>query len=233
MSAWDEAKHPRLPSGKHGGGEFASLAGAAVHAHLGKPDLTPQQAKSLDRYQQTLYHQLNAYHWTGDPHAADAELGSHTVSEAELKKVSAHLDEAFRKAKPTTKPMVVYRGMSGTLSDPKPGSVLTSKGYMSTAPDPASIGIFTWNKEGTEQERPLRISVPAGSKAISVYNTQPGGNAAEGEVLFPRGSELKITAVGRDYIDAVIVPGSGISRSHAEYVARTRQMCAEVGLVLR
>jgi hypothetical protein len=100
--------------------------------------------------------------------------------------------------------MVVYRGMSGVIpADVKPGQVLHDKAYMSTGTDPEGVGTYTWDASGNEKIPAVRITVPAGTKAISQYKRAGGpgmeswtNQNREREVLLPRDSRIKVT--GKD-----------------------------------
>jgi hypothetical protein len=146
---------------------------------------------------------MDAYLNTGDIHAADDEIGSHGISEQEMKKVTGHIDSAFAKAAPTTKPLTVYRGMH--LEDTKPGAEWTDKTPVSTSSSKMTGDMYrSWldadNSPGTGHL--VRITVPPGSKALSFPKLLkiPGKGMAqidqEAEALLPRNSRFRVT--GKD-----------------------------------
>jgi hypothetical protein len=189
------------------------LTGDAAHGHLGTPVQDKSQMGTLSRYQSTLYHQMNAYLNTGDIHAADDEMGSHVISEPEMKKQVANLDKVFAAVPPTTKPITVYRGMPARGSM-KPGAVWTEKSPVSTSSDRATGQQYTdyAADASPESARLVKITVPAGAKALSMKNHLPGDYSQaqqEAEVLLPRNSQFRVTGVSGGVVTAELVPQAG------------------------
>ena len=185
--------------------------GEAVHEHLGKPALSKSQADTLSRYQGSLYHQMDAYLNTGDIHAADDEMGSHVIGEPEMGKQVRNLDSIFKSIPPTTKPLVVYRGM--TLPGATPGTVWTDKTPVSTSSDRATGEQYKGYAEDADPGHAVlaRITVPPGSKALSMKNQLPGDYSQaqqEAEVLLPRNSQFRITGVSGGVVDAQLLPAA-------------------------
>lgn len=185
------------------------LNGPAVHDELGKPQLTSDQKKAFDTYQDPTGAGFLNEHLHGTAHRGDSIAAE---------KQAAAMDSAFRQAKPTSKPMVVYRGM--TVSGLSVGSTFTEKGYVSTS---SAHEVADQYAEGKPV---VRVHVPAGSKAISVAQmigedhhspiTSDGlgvtdeatGDEVEREVLLPRGSQFKVTGKSSKFIDVELVPTS-------------------------
>jgi hypothetical protein len=182
---------------------------------LGSPSLSKAQRDAVERYQGSLYHQMDAYLNTGDIHAADDEMGSHVISEPEMRKQIALLDSAFKAAPPTTKQMTVYRGM--IVPDAAPGATWTDKTPVSTSTDRA-IGdqYASWAADAGPGARTVRITVPAGSKALSMMNMIGSDHpqaVEEREVLLPRNSRFRVTAVSGNTVDVELLPPEGGSPS--------------------
>ena len=190
------------------GGASPALAGNAIHEHLGSPPLNKSQRDTLARYQSTLYHQMDAYLNTGDIHAADDEMGSHVISEPEMKKQVALMGGAFKAAGPTSRPVTVYRGM--TVPDATPGATWTDKTPVSTSTDRAIGDQFRRYAE-SGQAKLVRITVPAGSSAISMMNLlgkQAPQAVEEKEILLPPGSRFRVTAASGNIVEAELLPNS-------------------------
>jgi hypothetical protein len=185
----------------------SEISGAAVHDHLGKPSLSPAQKKAFSAYQDPtgggyLNDYLHGIKYRGKPDAAE--------------KQAAVMDSVFKDAKPTDKPMVLYRGMNAKgLSV---GKTFSDNGFVSTTTEPAIAS------EYSEGKPIVRVHVPAGSKAISVAHMvgenphskitsdalgttdEDTGDAVEREALLPRGSKFKVTGISGQYIDVEMQP---------------------------
>lgn len=96
-----------------------------------------------------------------------------------------HMDSAFDEFGTMNKSeIIVHRGLSGPQFDRlsgRAGRTVTEKGYMSTSVDPRQAGRFG---------RTLEIRVPPGTVGL-------GGRSSEGEMIYPRGSRLRIIGPNR------------------------------------
>jgi hypothetical protein len=199
---------------------FERLEGDAVHEHIGVPDSLPgQSAFALAAQKQTSYHHVDTWLRAGSYAAArQTEYGYHLPPERELQRHVQAVDRAFSLARPTTKPVVVYRGMGGFLPERvAPGTRIHDDAPVSTSTDPDTARAFTeeYSRTGDlSQGRVVRITVPPGTHLLSfqqMYDQAliPGhrGQAdEEHEVMLPRGQDLQVTGVHGNIIEAEMVP---------------------------
>ena len=183
-----------------------ALTGAAIHDELGKPALSSDQETAISAYYAPtpatgyLNDYLHGKKFNGPVPAAQHQ--------------TAAMDSAFDQAKTTAVPMVMYRGLSdkGLTA----GKVFSDDGYVSATSEP-KIADGYGNKV-------VRIHVPAGSKALSValmtgenpHNRLSSdalgitdavtGDAAEREVLLPRGSRFQVTGKSGKFTDVDLLP---------------------------
>jgi hypothetical protein len=132
----------------------------------------------------------------------------------------AALDKAFQDAVPTTVPVRLYRGISGShVAGLTPGSEFSDKGFVSTTTDAGIAGQF-----GSKAQKVVRITAPAGSRVLSVARLQgedpansvqadelgaidaKTGESAEREALLPRGSRFRVTGRSGKYLDVDLIP---------------------------
>jgi ADP-ribosyltransferase exoenzyme len=187
-----------------------TLTGAAIHDELGKPVLSADQEAALSAYQSP----------TPDTGYINDNLHGRTFGapapEAAAKRQIAAMDSAFDRAKPTSAPMTLYRGLSGT--DLSVGRVFSDDGYVSATSEPKVADGFG--------NKVVRIHVPAGSKALSLalmagenprsrlshnpmgITDEDTGDTVEREALLPRGSQFKVTGKSGKYIDVELMPAS-------------------------
>jgi len=99
----------------------------------------------------------------------------------------------------TDKNMYVYRGISLKASDLSVGDVIENNGYTSTSAIKNIANDFAEHYKGTT----LELQVKKGTKALGIgYHTT--GEFDEAEILFPRGSKIKILEVNENGAKGVI-----------------------------
>jgi hypothetical protein len=188
------------------------LTGAAVHDELGKPALSKDQKKAFSMYQDP----------TGGGYLNDYLHGAKYRGKADAaEKQAVAMDSAFKDAKPTTKPMVLFRGMN--VKGLAVGKTFSDSGFVSTTSDERIAGQYA-SSEGNAKI--VRIHVPVGSKAISVAHMvgenphskitvddlgvtdEESGDEVEREALLPRGQSYTVTGTSGKYIDVELEPSS-------------------------
>jgi hypothetical protein len=194
LREFDESKHPRVPAGSSGGGQFGEGGGAG--ADPSEPvDLTPEEQASITYYQ-------------GDKgfEAINGSLRKGNSPGEHAKRLSSAIGK-HRLAQET----VVYRGFGNTLSkkladmwrDKEPGDppiTFVDKGFVSTSSSKKVAESFSKNT--------ITIKLPKGSMALPVTDRK---NAHEKEILIDRGTKFKITnmrktAAGWKRFEVEIVP---------------------------
>lgn len=190
---------------------YERLTGEAVHEHIGAPQFPDGEAEGMfDAYKQHEYIPLNRYLRAGYEGYKQSIGPWPASSEKSIQGEVAALDRVFSAARPTEKPMVVYRGMRGFLpARVTPGTVLKDKAYMSTTTSKQVARDFA--ETGADHApRIVEITVPAGERAVSFE--QYMGNLGhpetdeEHEVLLPRGRQLRVTGLEGNVIKAVLEP---------------------------
>jgi 8-oxo-dGTP pyrophosphatase MutT (NUDIX family) len=175
IDGWNEQDHPRNPEGSSKGGQFTSSGGSS-----GK--FTPEEQHLSNYVSKEPGSELHS-------HQINAGLRRESGLTGEQKEAVKGIDAIFASAPPTTKPMVLYRGMPTSVLGDKPNTVGWEKGYSSTSTDFENARAYTQeSKVGVVYE----IHVPVGSKVIDTgkYDLAHGGE--EDEVLLPRGSRFVI-----------------------------------------
>lgn len=193
---------PRKPAGSPHGGEFARKGGG-LGATLGvggggAASLSVDEAAALSEYKNGNYNKINNHLRKG----ADADAGT--------KATIGQMDSALSRSS-LPKEQTLYRGMQSSevykaaMDDPKSliGKVLEDPGFMSTtskidiaAGFNATQGIVAGGKRGIVFE----IAAPKGAKgmAIDFLGKKSKHTQTEGEVLFERGSRIKIVSIDRN-----------------------------------
>jgi hypothetical protein len=185
------------------------LSGRAAHEHVGLPDgLSPAEHESLNRLRHNLFIRLDPYLREGSLRPVELEPGDKATDPSEMRRHVQALDSAFTKVRPTSKPLVVYRGFHMPL--PRAGEEFTDKSFASTSTDLGHASSFAWDAEGNKRMPLARISIPAGQRVISQanlgiqrYNSQPGAKwdsdagagfdpSGEEEILLNRGSRFRV-----------------------------------------
>lgn len=158
------------------------LTGRDGHRQLTAPEMSEEERAVLGEYVSMGHYTINNQLRTGFEWPS---FGKMTTAE----KIE-HMDAVMERAA-IDEPMVVYRGInvfSQTKFDfdtIKIGALLVDKGYFSTSMDEGIGRGFA--KSGVM----FRIEVPAGTRAMPIEGTSD----KEAEVLFDRGSALRIKAV--------------------------------------
>lgn len=217
------------------------LTGRAVHEHLGLPEgLEDSERAALHDLRHNMFERLDPYLRAGslelyppwDPRSGSPPAPS---DPREMERYKDAIDSAFDKARPTTEPLEVYRGLGHHLIGVKPGQVLEDLTYQSTTTrrDMAK----SYGSGEYPHRTYLRLHIPPGSRVISQanmgiheYYAKTGDHwdsdtgagydpSGEEEVLLPRGSRYKITAVHPDgRVDADLLPPDNQLRLAQEHV---------------
>jgi SPP1 gp7 family putative phage head morphogenesis protein len=169
--------------------------------------LTEDEKQTIAEYQETgLYDPMNNYLRTGRL-APTGELGQfdealfqggfdEPESKGWMDQQIAHMDGILDKTV-LHGDLTVYRGVeAGKLGDVKAGQVLVDPGFMSTSAEKEQAQGFA-EKGGAV----LKIKVKHGSKALYIDSVVDLGQK---ELLFPRGSRLKVSAVRKEGAQKVI-----------------------------
>jgi hypothetical protein len=183
---WDESKHPRVPAGSAGGGQFGEGGGGARDA---------EDVSEFDTGEKVLYHSdsrpgVQMYSGLGNSFTINAALRDNDTSELapELKQTIKDLDSEIDHSK-TTADRVITRGLHGWSAIEhfvEPGTVVKDNGFMSASRNEAwAKKTFGSARHGFEGAL-INISVPKGSKMLTVAGSE------EDEVILPRGTALKI-----------------------------------------
>jgi len=214
---WDEEEHPRHPSGSDKGGEFApkddgeevEVRGSRLEDELTKRLGGPKDpSKAADLYSE---------HKTG----SEAEknfistyggksyslIANKRLREGKMPKEVEEWDKAFS---PLKKDTVTFRGMHD--DDPamvarlaKAGTVISNAGYTSTAFHVENASWFVANSEAGASVM-MKITAPKGTRAAV-------GAESERELVFARGSKLKVTKVHAEQLVVIAeTKGRGKSR---------------------
>jgi ADP-ribosyltransferase exoenzyme len=192
-----------------------ALEGEAVHTHIGLPEsLTDYSRNELSDYKYQGYQWLNPYLRAGSRAEASRRVVGLPPERAVERKLRL-MDQAFRQAAPTSRPVTVYRGVRGFLPERiTSGTVLRDGAYMSTTTDMRVARDFAGSDPS---QKVVRITVPAGEKALSMGNLVAAGAVQgldpeeadfdrEREVLLPRGRSLRVTGVHGGIVDAELLP---------------------------
>lgn len=190
---------------------YERLEGEGVHEHLGVPQFPDNLSEAmLDAYKQHEYIPLNRYLRAGYEGYKQSIGPWPASSEKSIQGEVAALDRVFSAAQPTTKHMVVYRGMRGFLpARVTPGTVLKDQAYMSTTTSKQVARDFA-EAGGDHAPRIVEITVPPGERAVSfeqyLGNFGHPQTDEEHEVLLPRGRQLRVTGMHGNVVEAVLEP---------------------------
>jgi len=194
----------------------------ALSAYTGEAPLGSWAKGGMQKYvQEDLMSQARSI--SGQPLAALSEYidndmftpvnaylrGDRSVSSSDVKSIISGIDKALQGTS-TMSDGVVFRGVPASAFDElKVGKVLTDPGYMSTSVNPSSALAFaSYEDEGVV----LRLTVPAGSRALAVDGLNTDSVLGESEIILPRGTSMKITKIaeaeGKRIVYAKVVPGA-------------------------
>jgi hypothetical protein len=109
--------------------------------------------------------------------------------------LARQIDRAFEQVTPTTKPAVLYRGITSVARLPggkelRPGRILADKGFSSTTARRTVGEAFADNGGDL-----LELEIPPGARLIDVNRAVGSLNAHEAEILPPRNSRFVILEV--------------------------------------
>lgn len=179
-------------------GEFASDDSQEFHLPAGGPDVEFTPKASLTRYIQSGNGAINGLL---------RGVSRHTLDGTEPNEIRA-LDNLFDNTPPLPK-MTVYRGLTvngvkrltgnGELVDAI-GTVVSDPAFISTSKDKEVAQDFSTNisADAHGMRGFMTISLPKGSNGVNVartINSKSGWDATEKEILLPRGSKFRITAI--------------------------------------
>lgn len=173
-------------------GRFASAGGGdSATSDLGKHRAYSQKQPGLDMYLGNENSRAVNRSLRGAGPVPRMPVSEFVVAEA-----TKHLDAAFKNAPPLPE-MTVYRTFDlGTESDKvSVGSVLTDKGYMSTTTDRDWAENFSNNGKAPAF---YELKVPKGSKGLAPHYDNYEYHKDRGEVLFPKGSRVRVDSVFHD-----------------------------------
>lgn len=157
------------------------------------------------------------------------------------KEVITDLDNAFSKVAPTSKPILVHRGLADTSkvfgSEPATGKVVTEKGFLSTTTDRKKADQYAGGSLGTgsaaNDASVLSLHVPAGTKALTTEQFKPGSmdDRTMKEVLLQRNVQLKVLSDKKDangvrQINATVVNGGSPSVLGRQELISHKQLLA-------
>jgi hypothetical protein len=122
--------------------------------------------------------------------AINSTLRRGEKKDARFVKAHKDLDSAFKNATPTTKDIVVHRGLPSSVlgSGNAVGTKITDKGYTSTSTNAAHASGFG----GEGDTAVMHITVPAGSKTLKPGSAGQFGDR-EKEIVLNRGGSYNIT----------------------------------------
>jgi hypothetical protein len=189
---WDESKHPRVPGGQPGGGQFGESGGDdelgsqalggedrfttastrkvdALREEMGATDIPPKQRQALDLYTQDSY----TFNQNARKEAAPANPET------------ASLDKLIDGYK-LPREMTVYRTIGWQRNQEllkHVGDSFSDPGFMSTTLDKSKID---------KPSSYIEIQIPKGSHGFPVGSLS--NFPEEAEILFPRNSRLEIVS---------------------------------------
>lgn len=213
---FDESKHPRVPAGSPGGGEFGPGEGGNVAELMNAskiPRMTPKERKVLGFYGHSGWEHINRSlrdtRVQGDP--------NYYPMQKSIKEAVATMDSVFDKyGVPLPKSLILYRGvvagsrlLNKGLTDPYvvesnqalverfKGKTLSDRGYQSTSltREAATNFIGLYTTPGGVAQVILHIEVPPGTKVIPMSDWGFSKRKSELEILLPRNGELKVGKV--------------------------------------
>jgi hypothetical protein len=161
----------------------------------------PEFLRAIKEYESALGYSLN-----------DA-LRDPQVSEKSFEDTIKSLDKAIETAPPLREEVIAYRGIKGNglnfFETLKVGDVFEDKGYVSTTID-AGVAQQFGTSGSMYQGLAMRMKLPAGSKGIFPtgykQHTEASWDSGESELLLPRDSKFKVTAIRGKVWDVELIP---------------------------
>ena len=200
----DVSKHQQHDQSTHGSwaGNKNSTEGAFSSG------LTEKEVVAMAEYIQDGYYSTNQWLRKGDFLPPGDRK---TLQRSQPKKIEL-LDSVFEKVTPSQNEQVVYRGVSGELAiklgAAEVGSTFTDKGYVSTSGMREIAQDFVTVGNQTSATAVLSISIPKGTKVVSVpkvFKSNPRA-ALELERILPRGTQFEIVGKNEGVIELKVVP---------------------------
>jgi hypothetical protein len=197
-------KHQQHDQSSHGNwaGTKESTEGAF------SSNLTEKEVMAMADYIQDGYYSTNQWLRKGDFLPPGDRK---TLQRSQPKKIEL-LDSVFEKVIPSQSEQVVYRGVSGELAiklgAAEVGSTFTDKGYVSTSGMREIAQDFVTVGNQTSATAVLSISIPKGTKVVSVpkvFKSNPRA-ALELERILPRGTQFEIVGKNEGVIELKVVP---------------------------
>jgi len=179
-------------------GEFTTSGGMSR-----LESITMRGKATANRYRQSDYRMNEKLRRMGGNLDAKQDNGIDVFSKYEKNDI-AELD-GLTKSQKFLQDGVVYRGVEGKrfAKKLKDGAELTDHGFMSTSTSPHGVNAAMKDIGATGEVSMLRIEVPKGKSGFDMAphrelrgSYRPQGT--ESEVLFPRGTRLKITGRSTD-----------------------------------
>jgi hypothetical protein len=170
--------------------------------------LTEKEVVAMAEYIQDGYYSTNQWLRKGDFLPPGDRK---TLQRSQPKKIEL-LDSVFEKVTPSQNEQVVYRGVSGELAiklgAAEVGSTFIDKGYVSTSAMREIAQDFVTVGNQTSATAVLSISVPSGTKVVSVPQVFRGNPRAalELERILPRGTQFEIVGKNEGVIELKVVP---------------------------
>lgn len=170
--------------------------GEAAHKAV-KHDLDAMEVMGLKTYSADAGREVPYYKEINNDLRSGKPLGAAAAG------ITRNLDHTFASAK-TTEPIEVYRGLDGAFAAQlEKGTTFKDDGFTSTTSSESRGKSFAGGKGAVL----MKISVPAGSKAISLSDVSE--YPEEQEILLNRGGTYKVTDVTTD--------ANGVKTLHVEY----------------
>jgi|SRR5215831_1607480 len=179
-------------------GEFTTSEGMSK-----LESITMRGKATANRYRQSLYRINEKLRQAGGDLSAKQANGIDVFGSSSKEDI-AQLD-TLTKSQQFLKDGVVYRGVEGKrfAKKLKDGAELTDHGFMSTSTSQSGVSAAMKDIGATGEVSMLRIEVPRGKSGFDMAphrelrgSYRPQGT--ESEVLFPRGTRLKITGRSTD-----------------------------------
>ena len=172
-------------------------------------DTSQEQGTYLEDYTMNAYGPINQYLRTGKWQ----EDNDSYLDKSDFEEYRSALDYVIDRTE-TPRDMLLYRGVSGVdkFDTLKEGDTFKDKGYASTTTEPEQLWSFMstalggrYDSRTPQTGAVLQISVPKGSKVLSVNRYFKGVGGAygpsesireENEHIFPRNTKFRVDSVG-------------------------------------
>jgi hypothetical protein len=178
QAALDKKTGAGKPSANYGQSVKDPVAWGAQHNGDWEKRMTTDETKSLRAYADTSFSER-----------INPELrGGKSISAGDQAKMTS-LDSALAKAEPLSSDTRVYRGLSSVPDSWRVGSVVKDAGYMSTTVD-RDTALRNFGGQIL-----MDIRAPAGMQAGYMNDVLSAKHSNESELLFPRGTSVKITNI--------------------------------------